>query len=74
MGIKKTQAQIQVLSVISLVTNEDTVTIASFSDSGEEEKLALTTQPDISQPVGTRSGKSYSKQSTKTYGTQQATT
>ena len=52
-------------NIISLITDEDTATIASLSDSREEEKLALTTQPNISQPVGTRSGKSYSKQSTK---------
>ena len=45
-------------NVISLATDEDTATIASFSDSREEEKLALMTQPTISQPVGTRSGKS----------------
>ena len=45
-------------NVVSLVTDNDSVTITSLSDS-EGEKLALATQPTISQPVGTRSGKQY---------------
>ena len=35
-------------NVIFLATDEDTATIASFSDSEEEEKLSLMTQPAVS--------------------------
>jgi len=48
-------------NAISLATDDDSVTIASLSDS-DREKLALATQPATSQPVGTRSGKQYLRQ------------
>ena len=40
---------------VSLTTYDDSVTVASLSDS-EGEKFSLTTQPATSQPVGIRSG------------------
>ena len=43
-------------NAISLVIDDDSVTIASLTDS-EGEKLALAVQPANSQPVGTRSDK-----------------
>ena len=43
-------------NIISLEADDDSVTVASLSDS-EGEKLALAAQPSTSQPVGTRSGK-----------------
>ena len=47
--------------MLSLIADDDSVTIASLSDS-EGEKPALAAQPSISQPVGTRSGKQYLRQ------------
>ena len=53
--------------------DDDNVTIASLSDS-ESERHACTTQADVSQPMGTRSEKSYLKQYEKiTDETQQKT-
>jgi len=43
-------------NAISLATDDDSVTVASLSDS-EGEKLALATHPTTSQPVGTHSDK-----------------
>jgi len=48
-------------NAISLATNDDSVVIASLSDS-EREKLALVTQPATSHSVDTRSGKQYLRQ------------
>jgi len=45
-------------NVVSLSTNNDTVTIASLNDL-EKEKLSLAAQPAASQPIGTRSGRQY---------------
>ena len=44
--------------VVSLATDDDSVTIASLNDS-EEEKLALATQLAISRSVGIQSDKQY---------------
>ena len=61
-------------NAISLATDDDVVTITSFSDS-EEEKLPLAAQPATStQPVRTRSEKLYLRQYDQTstrYNTQQ---
>ena len=45
-------------NVVFFIIEDDSVTVASLSDS-EEEKLALATQPSTSQLVSTRSGKQY---------------
>jgi len=45
-------------NVVSLTVDDDSVTLASLSNSWGE-KSALTTQPSTSQPMGTRSGKQY---------------
>ena len=48
-------------NVVSLATDDDSVTVDSLSDS-EGEKPTLAAQPSTSQPVGTRSGKQYLRQ------------
>ena len=45
-------------NAVTLTIDEDSMTLASLSDS-EGEKLDLATQPATSQPVGTRSDKQY---------------
>ena len=45
-------------NIVSLLTDDDSVTVTSLSDT-EGEKPALAAQPSTSQPVGTRSGKQY---------------
>ena len=45
-------------NVISLAADDDSVVVASLSNS-KGEKPALAAQPSTSQPVGTRSGKQY---------------
>ena len=47
-------------NVISILSDDDNLTSASLSDS-EGEKHACTTQADVPQPTGTRSGKTYLK-------------
>jgi len=58
MEFSKPKLKDKLCNTISLATDDDTVTIASLSDS-EEEKLALAARPATSQPVGTRSEKLY---------------
>jgi len=48
-------------NTVSLTKDDDAMTIASLSDS-EEEKFALAAQPAATQPLGTRSGRPYSRQ------------
>ena len=52
-------------NAVSLTVDDDSVTVASLSDS-EGEEPALAAQPSISQPVGTRSGKQYLRQYNQT--------
>ena len=54
-------------NVISILPDDGNLTTASLSDS-EGERHACTTQTDVPQPMGTRSGKSYLKQYEKATG------
>jgi len=61
-------------NIVSILPDDDNVTIASLSDS-ENERHVFTAQADVPQPTGTRSGNSYLKQYDKTTDeTQQQTT
>jgi len=61
-------------NAISLAADDDSVTVASLSDS-EGEKLALAAEPSTLQSVGTRSGKQYLRQYDQTPdGSSQPTT
>jgi len=48
-------------NVISILPDDDDITVTSLSDS-EDEKYALAAQDDVLQSTGTRSGKSYLRQ------------
>ena len=56
MGIHKPKLKGKSCNDVSLATDNNTVTVASLSDS-KEEKLALAAQPAPSQPMGTQSEK-----------------
>ena len=61
-------------NIVSVLPDDDNVTVASLSDS-EDEKYAFAAQDATPQPTGTRSGKSYLRQYEKTADeTQQLTT
>ena len=71
---KKSNSKGKSCNVIFILPDDGNLTSASLSDS-EGEKPACTTQADVPQPTGTRSGKSYLKQYEKaTDETQQQTT
>ena len=74
MGFKEVQVEGQILQCLSILSDDDNLIAASLNDS-EGEKHACTTQADVPQPTGTRSGKSYLKYYEKaTDETQQQTT
>ena len=52
-------------NVVSILPDDDNITIASLSHS-ENERHTFTAQADTLQPTGTRSSKSYLKQYEKT--------
>ena len=58
--LKKSKSKGKSCSVISILLDDGNLTAASLSVS-EGEKYACTTQADVPQPTGTRSGKSYLK-------------
>jgi len=62
---KKSKSKGRSCNVVSVLSDDDNVTIASFSDS-KNKRYAFTTQADVPQPTGTRSEKSYLKQYDKT--------
>jgi len=62
---KKSKSKEKSYNVVSILLDDDNITIASLSDP-ENEKHTFTTQADALQPTGTRSGKSYLKQYEKT--------
>ena len=62
---KKPKLKGKSCNVISVLPNDDNITIASLSDS-EDEKHALAAQDAAPQPTGTRSEKSYLRQYEKT--------
>jgi len=71
---KKSNSKGKSCNVISILPDDGNLTSASLSDS-EGEKPACTTQADVPQPTGTRSGKTYLKQYERaTDETQQQTT
>jgi len=57
---KKSKSKGKSCNVISILLDDGNLTLASLSDS-EGEKHACTTQANVPQPIGTRSGKSYIK-------------
>jgi len=62
---KKPKPKEKFCNVVSILPDDDNVTIASLSDS-ENEKHAFTTQDVAPQPTGTWSRKSYLRQYEKT--------
>ena len=52
MGLKETQAKGKSCNVVSVLPDDDNVTVASLSDS-EDEKHALAAQYAAPQPTGT---------------------
>ena len=57
---KKSKSKGRSCNIVSVLSDDDTVTIASLSDS-ENERHAFTAQADVPKPTTTRSEKSYLK-------------
>jgi len=62
---KKLKPKGKSCNVVSVLPDDDNITVASLSDS-ENEKHAFTAQYATPQPTGTLSGKSYLRQYEKT--------
>ena len=58
---KKPKPKEKSYNVVSVLSDDDNITVASLSDS-EDEKHTLTAQDAASQPTGTQFGKSYLRQ------------
>jgi len=57
---KKSKSKGRSCNVVSVLLDDDNITIASLSDS-ENKMHVFTAQADVPKPTGTRSGKSYLK-------------